>query len=544
MGRKIAGGKNADLAPQIGGGGLNLLGIEAQYKALTGNLILWILRPEQHPLRSILKGHIADASRRRWGFGDLTWIVTHCGTMNMPSSAPWQNISRAWASMRKWLLPSQPANLSEWRDLPLWRPHLNHVDPSLAKCTTIAQQNLRDCGLQRMGDVLCPQALFITWNEARRLGAPISTERAFLDLVRNLHNRTSIRPQNERMDFFVDAGEGSDRQLVWQYQLPARQLHEAWLPFLDSSTAIRTFRSEGIKLHPVNCSALGPEVMLRRIMVGSPRHSNKHLHLGPWLEENILLTQYEWLDGTQLANSSTSQLRLLLTRQAARPHTALNKWSAQLNRPIPPDVWQSTWLKFRSATENTFMWQIFYRILATQTWRFPQKPASDPEIWCLRCSTGTPEDVLHCIWSCPASRRCWDWSAEVLSLASDLDHPAIVLRPEHVVMTAALPAAWEVPTRLWQTLCAVLCWNIWKDRNNHIFGNVRSSVQRTIRLSWHRLSIYLQMAWQMFRRRIHTGELTVEEARMRMAALYRREGRLWSLHEVSLQVLPVPPRPP
>lgn len=38
-------------------GGLNLLGIEAQYSALAGNFFLWILRDEPHPLRVILARH-------------------------------------------------------------------------------------------------------------------------------------------------------------------------------------------------------------------------------------------------------------------------------------------------------------------------------------------------------------------------------------------------------------------------------------------------------------------------------------------------------
>lgn len=112
----------------------------------------------------------------------------------------------------------------------------------------------------------------------------------------------------------------------------------------------------------------------------------------------LSLDQYCWSEGTQsldpqLVDSSTAQLRRLHVRQAASRHNALNRWEARLGCPIPDDVWELTWLNFRSATENTFLWQILYQILATQKWRFPRNLATDQETWCSRCSLGIVEDT-------------------------------------------------------------------------------------------------------------------------------------------------------
>lgn len=61
---------------------------------------------------------------------------------------------------------------------------------------------------------------------------------------------------------------------------------------------------------------------------------------------------------------------------------------------------------------------------------------------------------------------------------------------------------------------------------------------------WHRLTVYMQIAWRQLRQKVRLEQLQFSDARALMAAKFGIEGRLWSLHEIALQVLPVPPRPP
>lgn len=151
---------------------------------------------------------------------------------------------------------------------------------------------------------------------------------------------------------------------------------------MDLSTPESTLRGEGPLLCPTRLSCLGPEVTLQRIILGSPHNSRPCLHFGVWRGDNSLV-QYQWNDGTSLVDSSMSQLRLLQVKlqvhEAASPHVALRKWMVQLSRPIPGDIWHLTWLSFRSAAENTLLWQFLYRFLATQRWRLPGRSASDPK---------------------------------------------------------------------------------------------------------------------------------------------------------------------
>lgn len=57
-------------------GGLGLLLIGEQFRSSAGNLMIWVLGKEPHPLRNILSSHIRVLSCRHWGYPDFTWIVS------------------------------------------------------------------------------------------------------------------------------------------------------------------------------------------------------------------------------------------------------------------------------------------------------------------------------------------------------------------------------------------------------------------------------------------------------------------------------------
>lgn len=129
----------------------------------------------------------------------------------------------------------------------------------------------------------------------------------------------------------------------------------------------RTFKTFGHKLLSITNRRPGPNTRTRRIIVRTPAHSSLRFHtfICPWWRDRVLITQYCWEDGTMILNSSTSQLRLLQVHALNDRHGALGKWTAQLGRPVPESLWQLTWINYRSAAENTFLWQLIYRIPAT-----------------------------------------------------------------------------------------------------------------------------------------------------------------------------------
>lgn len=195
-------------------------------------------------------------------------------------------------------------------------------------------------------------------------------------------------------------------------------------------------------------------------------------------------------------------------------------------------------------SENTFLWQLIYRIPATNKWRLPGKPASDPETWCSRCQLNFPKDLFHCIWACPISHQCWSWCAKLLSWISTAPPGGLHITPTHVLIVEALPMEWETPEQFWHTIRAILSWIIRKAHNQHVFEGKRSDAMKIIRLTWHRLGIYIRVSWKELIGKVRLGRLTLTEACDLMALKYGAIRKLWTLDDVQIRIPPVPPRPP
>lgn len=226
-----------------------------------------------------------------------------------------------------------------------------------------------------MADILTNGNVPIQWEEARRRGAPVNCERAFNVLTQNVKALPEIRPPEEEQDLFL---EDANCGRIWPYRIAASHATERWIPFMNLTEPVRTFKTVGSILSPIVKCRPPADAHLQRIIVRAPWHSGRLFHLGRWHRERLMITQYRWQDGTPLLHSSTAQLRLLQVHGQAAAHSALHKWNRQLGTPVPDEIWISTWLPFRSAAENT-LWQLVYRIPATNHWRHPDRPASDPD---------------------------------------------------------------------------------------------------------------------------------------------------------------------
>lgn len=113
---------------------------------------------------------------------------------------------------------------------------------------------------------------------------------------------------------------------------------------------------------------------------------------------------------------------------------------------------------------------------------------------------------------------------------------------QHVLIAEALPTSWETPDKFWKILRAV---NVLSDMERQEQYNVwgRSiEVQQIIKLAWHRIGIFFIIAWKDLLHEVKTGDFSLLEVWAQMASHFREEGKLWTLHEVSLQVPPNSPQ--
>lgn len=245
----------------------------------------------------------------------ISWAVSQCGTMQVEGLPVWKNVCKGWIELKKKLLPSKPNNLDDWGNLPLWRPHMNHVDPKIVRCSTITQRLLKNHGFNFMADVWTAANGFVTWQEAIVRGAPLRCENAFMALIHNLKAIPEVAHPDSLQDLYLQGADGPDQHLVWLFRLPASQASARWIPFLNRGVPEKTFQLVGSRLMPIANRGPNQQVGLRRIVVRAPSHSNLKIVVGSWIRETLLCTQYRWQDGTLLLNSSTAQLRILQIRE-------------------------------------------------------------------------------------------------------------------------------------------------------------------------------------------------------------------------------------
>lgn len=209
-------------------GGLGLLSVEEQYRAIAGNLMIWLLGPDDHLLREILCGHIKELSRRKWGYPDMTWLVTPGGSKHYDGSAPWRNICLAWSKLKPFLAPRAPCNLHEWSHLPLWRPHRNHRILQQVRCSTRAHHTLRHIGLHTMQDVTSHNGAFLQWQDLPANIAATGREREYQTLLTNLQRIPTVAADSGQQSiFFADTRE-PQHQLIWQFNIAPLDVSDNW----------------------------------------------------------------------------------------------------------------------------------------------------------------------------------------------------------------------------------------------------------------------------------------------------------------------------
>lgn len=342
----------------------------------------------------------------------------------------------------------------------------------------------------------------------------MGTRRAYEGLVANTRAILVFAASTELHNVYFENSDISPTQTVWQFSVPGLAVSNRWAEIHPRFTPTKTFEVRAGALVPRTGNRPAPPLLAHRILVRHPSgKATLPTHFGIWTSESAFLLQYEWRDDTPLLCTSTAQLRKLQAHHRHVPHNSIHKWETALSCNVSADIWTNTWLSYRGASENTFLWQPIYRIIATQHWRAPSIPTSDPSTWCTRCNSGVQEDIKHCIWTCPILQHCWRWGENILQATAGNAAPRVHLRPENVFIAIPIPSGWQVPEKLWHLLKAILCWQIWKNRNEHYMAGKPACARKVIQKSWHRLGTYIRAEWRALTRQVRLGKITLTEAR-------------------------------
>lgn len=166
-----------------------------------------------------------------------------------------------------------------------------------------------------------------------------------------------------------------------------------------------------------------------------------------------------------------------------------------------------------------------------------------------RCHWGVCEDINHCIWLCPESPVCWQWGMWFLkALSIGRDQTEVIgwiFSPAHIFISRSLPflnISLDISRKFFER------WFV-----NGRFGNLgmgiflangTSNQKRTIRKSWHCMSMYLRKEWIFLVPKIHPGKIFLREATSKMHSQFGSNLEIWNLHGIELLIPPIHPRPP
>lgn len=194
---------------------------------------------------------------------------------------------------------------------------------------------------------------------------------------------------------------------------------------------------------------------------------------------------------------------------------------------------------YRAAIENCFLWQILYRIPATNHWRFPLDGQSQPDTWCTHCMGRALEDVMHCFWRCLESCKVWIWIQILVQKASNSQCSFVSLFAPEVLLGKKFPRHYKIPRRWWNIIWAETIWQIWKSRcSSHCLDSKPSSTHLIRIKVWHHLKLYIREAWQEIRSELWAGQISLVSAQRWMIAWSTSFGRKSSASQSYRHVFP------
>lgn len=127
-----------------------------------------------------------------------------------------------------------------------------------------------------------------------------------------------------------------------------------------------------------------------------------------------------------------------------------------------------------------FLWQITYRVMATNGWHHPQLARNVATTWCTRCNLQEYDDILYYLWASRTSARVWQWAKQFIQAVTPNQHRNVWLTLSQALLGARLNFHQDTPMKWWQILRGIVCWQLWKVKCTHCFEQHLLSPQEII----------------------------------------------------------------
>lgn len=82
-------------------GGLRVISLREQVRALIAKIFLWTIVTSNHPLQLILRRRICQMLEKKWGCVDLSWTFVPCETLSVLASPLLTNLCKFWNKTKK-----------------------------------------------------------------------------------------------------------------------------------------------------------------------------------------------------------------------------------------------------------------------------------------------------------------------------------------------------------------------------------------------------------------------------------------------------------
>ncbi|KAL3692050.1 hypothetical protein R1sor_005701 [Riccia sorocarpa] len=391
----------------------------------------------------------------------------------------------------------------------LWGTANMAKDGKVRKIDSQAKRRLWEEGYRRLEDLTIEgRTTFACWENRRIRGVQQSGARkAYIGLTEKIkeYNQDDSSAEEIKRFYTNDLRPG----MVWAWKVRGADKDDRCKPVEEVNT--------------IECFADNGEILIRSTEPRMPTAEEWHqpveittIRAGrgkleyrrrATLQEGAdTLTELKWPNGKQFFEVSNSQLRRLITQEKEVITTRLQKWNELSGINHSDETrWKRIWKTHRVRRECYLLWSICFKIVPTNSWRFPSLPRNDTQKQCVRCNLQTEEDTLHCFWNCPRAAKTWRPVLTLYAAAHDTEQRWSP-RCEHALIAEKLPTRLQASREWWEGIRGATIWAIWLARNAANFSGENWHDIKIDSVLWYRFSLQVRGEWNEMKCKSTTEE--------------------------------------
>ena len=207
-------------------------------------------------------------------------------------------------------------------------------------------------------------------------------------------------------------------------------------------------------------------------------------------------TMWRWSAGIPFTMYSAKKGREMLGGFTSLQKPIQEKWRSEGGLSCVPK-WTEVWKSTRSKKEAGFMWSLWHRAVATNSWRGRFLPNVDQS--CPSCQLGCVETYTHCFFDCRNAKTVWNYCFYIIHVLQKGLHnvaPPKSFSFQQCLFGQHVRFRRNSITKIWSLVRGIGLWTIWRSRNCKVFEGVLWPIQQIKAFVWDSLLDYGRLAWK------------------------------------------------